>query len=129
MTDKKKHLLISLLISLLTVLVTFFVFNVGGGFFLETPLDLTNYLAMTVLGLLMGGIVFLFLFFKLYYAFGLFAAGLVVGSAFMLSTFSWGVAGWEDLGGLLSFFFLLAVGLGAGLLVQLVLYLVERFKN
>ena len=66
MTDKKKHLLISLLISLLTVLVTFFVFYVGVGFFLETPLDLTNYLAMTVLGLLMGGIVFLFLFFNGY---------------------------------------------------------------
>lgn len=129
MATKKLNVRAALLAGLLTVLFIVAVFYVGVGIFLETPLDLTNYLAMTVLGLLLGGVVFIFLLFRLYYAFGIFAAGLAVASALMLTTFYQGAAGWEDLIGLLSFLVILAIGLGAGLLVQLIVYLVRRSRK
>lgn len=84
---------------------------------------------MAILGLLIGSVAFLFLFFKLYYAFGSFMAGFVVGSILMLSTFWKGVAGWEDLIGLLSFLMFLAIGLGAGLLAQLIVFLVKKSRK
>lgn len=129
MATKKLNVKAALLAGLLTVLFIVAVFYVGVGIFLETPLDLTNYLAMAVLGLLLGGIVFIFLLFRLYYAFGIFAAGLAVASALMLITFYQGAAGWEDLVGLLSFLVILTIGLGAGLLVQLIVYLVKRSRK
>lgn len=129
MATKKLNVKAALLAGLLTILFIVAVFYVGVGIFLETPLDLTNYLAMAVLGLLLGGIVFIFLLFRLYYAFGIFAAGLVVASALMLITFYQGAAGWEDLVGLLSFLVILTIGLGAGLLVQLIVYLVKRSRK
>lgn len=129
MATKKLNVKAALLAGLLTILFIVAVFYVGVGIFLETPLDLTNYLAMAVLGLLLGGIVFIFLLFRLYYAFGIFAAGLAVASALMLITFYQGAAGWEDLVGLLSFLVILTIGLGAGLLVQLIVYLVKRSRK
>ncbi|MFA5585658.1 MAG: hypothetical protein WDA02_03815 [Saccharofermentanales bacterium] len=129
MATKKLNVKAALLAGLLTILYIVAVFYVGVGIFLETPLDLTNYLAMAVMGLLLGGIVFIFLLFRLYYAFGIFAAGLAVASALMLITFYQGAAGWEDLVGLLSFLVILTIGLGAGLLVQLIVYLVKRSRK
>lgn len=129
MAARKPNIKAAIPIGLLTALFTFAVFYVGAGVLLKTPLDFTNYLAMAALGLAIGVFSFIFLIFRMYYAFGLFTAGLVVGSAFMLSTFWKGVAGWEDLVGLLSFFVILAIGLATGLLVQLIVFLVKKYSK
>ncbi|NLA95366.1 MAG: hypothetical protein GX838_00765 [Clostridiaceae bacterium] len=129
MVTKKINIRAAILVGLLTALFNFAVFYVGVGIFLKTPLLLTNYLAMAVLSLAIGVFSFIFMLFRMFYAAGLFTAGLLVGSAFMLSTFWKGVAGWEDLIGLLSFFVFLAIGLAAGLLVQLIVFLVNKSRK
>ena len=129
METRQKRLKFSLLISALVALLTFGVFYLGVGILLGTPLVLTNFLAMAVLGLIIGSITFLFAFFRLKFALGFFLAGFATGSGFMLFTFWDGAAGWEDLIGLLSFLFLLGLGLGVGLLLELIVFLVKKFKQ
>ncbi|NLA81880.1 MAG: hypothetical protein GX849_03505 [Clostridiaceae bacterium] len=129
MESRQKRLKFSLLISALMALLTFGVFYLGVGILLGTPLLPTNFLAMAVLGLIIGSIAFLFAFFRLKFALGFFVAGFAIGSAFMLYTFWDGVAGWEDLIGLLSFLFLQGLGLGVGLLLELIVFLVKKSKE
>ncbi|HZK42644.1 MAG TPA: hypothetical protein VFD14_06680 [Clostridia bacterium] len=129
METRQKRLKFSLLISSLVALLTFGVFYLGVGILLGTPLVLTNFLAMAVLGLIIGSVTFLFAFFRLKFALGFFLAGFAIGSGFMLFTFWDGVAGWEDLVGLLSFLFLLGLGLGVGLLLELIVFLVKISKK
>ncbi|NLB27556.1 MAG: hypothetical protein GX819_01215 [Clostridiaceae bacterium] len=129
MATKRINIKAAILIGLLTALFNFAVFYVGVGIFLETPLLFTNYLAMAVLSLAIGVFSFIFMLFRMFYAAGLFTAGLLVGSAFMLSTFWKGVAGWEDIIGLLSFFVFLGIGLVTGLLVQLIVFLVNKSRK
>lgn len=129
MTTKARQTRLALLVGVLVALFTATIFAVGVGILNGTPLLLQNILAMSVLGLILGSIAFLFLFFRLYYALGIYAAGLVLGSAVMISTFLKGVAGWEDLIGLLSYLLLVGMGLALGLLVQLIVYLVQRNKK
>ncbi|HHX29731.1 MAG TPA: hypothetical protein GX720_00710 [Clostridiaceae bacterium] len=129
MTTKARQTRLALLLGVLVALFTATIFAVGVGILNGTPLLLQNILAMSVLGLILGSIAFLFLFFRLYYALGIYAAGLVLGSAVMISTFLKGVAGWEDLIGLLSYLLLVGMGLALGLLVQLIVYLVQRNKK
>ena len=129
MATKRINIKAAILIGLLTALFNFAVFYLGVGIFLETPLLLTNYLAMAALSLAIGVFSFIFILFRMFYAAGLFTAGLLVGSAFMLSTFWKGVAGWEDIIGLLSFFVFLGIGLVTGLLVQLIVFLVNKSRK
>lgn len=129
METRQSRLKTSLLISGLMALLVFAVFYLGVGVLLGTPLLVTNILAMAILGLILGSVAFILFFFGLYYAFGLYAGGFLAGSALMVSAFWQGVAGWEDLVGLLSFFFLVGMGLAAGLLVQLLVYLVKKYRT
>lgn len=129
MAKKKFMLGAGLLAGSLTALFTFALFYIGVKILLGNPLLPGNYLAMGIFAFFIGALSFLFVFFRLYYAFGFFTAGLVIGAVFMLSTFWKGVAGWEDLIGLISFLFILGIGLGVGLLVQLIVWLVKRSKK
>ena len=129
MATQRKNIKAAILTGFLTALFNFAVFYIGVGIFLETPLLLTNYLAMAALSLAIGVFSFIFILFRMYYAAGLFTAGLLVGSAFMLSTFWKGVAGWEDIIGLLSFLVFLGIGLATGLLVQLIVFLVNKSRK
>ena len=129
MAIKGTNIKAAILTGFLTALFNFAVFYAGVGILLGTPLLPGNYLTMAALSLAIGVFSFIFVLFRMFYAAGLFTAGLVVGSAFMLSTFWKGVAGWEDLIGLLSFFVFLAIGLAAGLLVQLIVFLVRKSRK
>lgn len=62
-------------------------------------------------------------------AFYVFEGGLLVGFVFMYSAFESGMTGWSDLAGLMTFFICVIIGLGAGLLAQLVIHFVKRGKR
>lgn len=129
MTAKKKHIRMAILFGLVLALLTLALFMVGVGSILETPLLPPNILAMAILGLILGGIGFLFFFFRLYYALGCFLIGYLAGAVLMITTFVQGVAGWEGLVGLLSFLMCLAIGLASGLIVQLIVFLVKKYRK
>ncbi len=119
----------ALLGGLITALLNAAFFIVGIGLLLGNPLQLQNILAIGIFSLIIGALVFLFLLFRLMYAFGVFITGFLGGSALMLSTFGKGVAGWEDLVGLLTYLFFLGLGLIAGLVLELIVYLVKRSRK
>lgn len=119
----------ALLAGSLLALLTFLLFYTGVAVLLAKPVQWENVLAMGVLALILGSLAFLFVLFRLYYAFGFFATSFALGGGLMLSTFLKGVAGWEDLIGLISFLFILGIGLGSGLLVQLIVWLVKRSRK
>jgi hypothetical protein len=119
----------ALLGGLITALLNAAFFIVGIGLLLGNPLQLQNILAIGIFSLIIGALVFLFLLFRLMYAFGVFITGFLAGSVLMLSTFGKGVAGWEDLVGLLTYLFFLGLGLIAGLVLELIVYLVKRSRK
>ncbi len=120
---------IALLAGLIATLLNAASFALGVGLLLGNPLHLQNILAIGIFSLIIGAIIFVFLLFKLIYAFTVFTAAFLAGSALMLTTFSKGVSGWEDLIGLITYMFLLGIGLSIGLLLELIVYLVKRSKK
>ena len=62
MTTKARQTRLALLLGVLVALFTATIFAVGVGILNGTPLLLQNILAMSVLGLILGSIAFLFLF-------------------------------------------------------------------
>lgn len=76
----------------------------------------------------MGVIASIFHYFRLFIAFWLFIAGVLVGFADMFRVFLVNDFGWNDLAGLMSFFSYVVIGFFAGLIIQVIYYLYRKYK-
>lgn len=88
-----------------------------------------NLLAYALLSLVFGGVSGAFYSLDMKAAFTIFVAGLLIGYFFMFWQFIAGLDGWGDLTGLLYLFMCAGFGLVAGLLVQLIWYLIRRTRK
>jgi hypothetical protein len=124
--EKKNFWMIGLCITVLS----FILFAVGMNVYSAVGLSGGNYLAYLVFSLIVGAVAAALLYFRLKIAFVSFAAGLILGfilmfNAFLLSNLS----GWGDLAGVLNLMMFTILGLGLGLLIQIVYYLYKKFKK
>ncbi|MDD2418746.1 MAG: hypothetical protein PHR18_03255 [Oscillospiraceae bacterium] len=96
---------------------------------LGNSVNIPNILAFTLLSLVFGGLSGAFYALDFKAAFTLFASGLIIGFFSMFWQFIAGMDGWGDLSGLLSLFFCAGIGLAAGILVQLLWYIIQKVRH
>lgn len=123
--DPKKYKLAALSMPVLTFILLF----TGVKVFAGMEIGVRNYFAYAVFSLIIGAIVALFIYFKMTAAFLCFMAGYVTGFCLMYRAFIYDSSGWGDLAGIISLLFWIAIGLGAGLLLQLAIYLFRKIKK
>lgn len=126
MAANRKYLWLA---GLSTALLTGLLLYVGVGVILGNQLSAQNVLVYTAFALLLGGISAASFYYRLWPLFALFHLGIAAGFFEMFRMFIDGVGGWGDLAGLLSLFVFIAFGLGIGLVVQLIVYLIKRFRK
>lgn len=113
----------------ITAALTFILFFCAIRFVLGSQPSAANILAYLAVAIIFGIVAYPLFMLRSRVAFYLFEGGLLVGFVFMYSMFKNGMTGWSDLAGILMFFMCVAAGLAAGLLAQLIVYLVRRRKN
>lgn len=113
---------------LITALAFFIIYFMSIRFVLKNPIVTQNIIAFVILAIILGGISFLLFLFKKKIAFIIYIIGMIVGLFAMISAFWGGSVGFNDLAGLMSFFVFLILGLGVGLLAQLIYILVKKSK-
>lgn len=117
-------------ITTLIVAVFSFVFLwLGVKFIIGQTVSTQNLLAYALLSLVFGGLSGAFFALDMKATFTIFVAGLLIGYFLMFWQFIAGLDGWVDLTGLLYLFMCAGIGLAAGLLVQLIWYLIRRTRR
>lgn len=111
---------------IITAALTFVLFFSGIRFILNSVPSVANILAYLAMAVIFGIVACALFMLRPRVAYYFFEGGLLVGFLFMLSMFNNGRDGWSDLAGLLTFFIFTAAGLAAGLLAQLIVYLIRR---
>jgi len=109
--------------------ISFLLLFLGVHSVLEQPVNTQNILAFALLSAIFAGISAAFYALQMRAAFFIFLAGLITGFFIMLTQFINGVAGWGDLIGLLSLFFITGIGLIGGLFVQFIWFLIKRGRQ
>ncbi|MHC1696037.1 MAG: hypothetical protein AB9835_12380 [Eubacteriales bacterium] len=109
---------------LVTAAATFALLYFGVSEVLDNEVLPGNLIAYGTFSLIAGAVIILFVRFRLYAATTLFLLGLAIGFIQMYRMFYTDADGWGDLTGLMSFIVLSVMGLVAGLLLQLIWYLV-----
>lgn len=94
---------------------------------LHRTTEVRNLAAYMVLGLIIGVIAFVMLYFRFLTAFLVYFAGILVGFFEMFRAFIGGMSGWGDLIGIVSLLVWIGLGLVAGILAQLGQYLYNRY--
>lgn len=120
--NQKNYWKIGLCISI----IAFILLLSGVRFVLENPMNLQNLIAFVAFSLLVGVIGGGMVFARMNLAFVVFTIGLIVGYFEMFRGFLKGLSGWGDLIGILSLFTWSLIGLTAGLLAQLSVYLYKK---
>lgn len=92
-------------------------------------LSIENYIAYIAFSLIVGVVAAALIYFRLKIAFLSFTAGLILGFILMFYAFLYSTTGWGDLIGILNLMMWTILGLGVGLLIQLVYYLYKKFKK
>ena len=112
-------------VAILSFLLIFF----GLKYAADSQFSVQNSLFLLGFCLLLGFISSIFYKFKLKAAWIIFNTGLGIGLINMFYTFFRNLSGWEDLAALASLFVWIVIGLGAGLFVQLILFLYHMSRN
>ncbi len=115
--------------TLIVTVLSFVLLWMGVKFMLGQTANTQNLLAYALLSLVFGGVSGAFYSLDMKAAFTIFVAGLLIGYFFMFWQFIAGLDGWGDLTGLLYLFMCAGFGLVAGLLVQLIWYLIRRTRK
>lgn len=113
----------------LTAAAAFGAISYGVSSVLAARVTTQNYAAYAILALLLGGVAAGLWALKLPAALYVYEAGLVAGFAYMYYVFSRDMGGWGDLAGLLSFFVFATTGLGAGIVIQIAVYLYKKNRT
>ncbi|QUW22854.1 hypothetical protein JSQ81_04545 [Sporosarcina sp. Marseille-Q4063] len=110
-------------------LSTFVLLIVGIRNVLGQPIEILNFVAFSVFGLIIGIIVASILFYKLKIAFYMFSSFLLIALLEMFRSFIVNANGQGDLIGILSLFIITSFGLGLSLIVQFIVILLNKKKN
>lgn len=102
---------------------------IGVSLFLGQTVNTQNLLAYALLSIVFGGLSGAFYALEMKATFMIFIIALLVGYFLMFWQFIAGLDGWGDLTGLLYLFMCAGIGLAAGLLVQLIWYLIRRTRK
>jgi hypothetical protein len=96
---------------------------------LGQPIEILNFVAFSVFGLIIGIIIASILFYKLKIAFYMFSSFLLIAFLEMYRNFIMNANGQGDLIGVLSLFIITSFGLGLSLIVQFIVILLNKKKN
>jgi hypothetical protein len=116
-------------IGLVAGLLTFVLLIVGIRNVLGQPIEIINFVAFSVFGLIIGIIIASILFYKLKIAFYMFSSFLLIAFLEMYRNFIMNANGQGDLIGVLSLFIITSFGLGLSLIVQFIVILLNKKKN
>jgi hypothetical protein len=116
-------------IGLVAGLLTFVLLIVGIRNVLGQPIEILNFVAFSVFGLIIGIIIASILFYKLKIAFYMFSSFLLIAFLEMYRNFIMNANGQGDLIGVLSLFIITSFGLGLSLIVQFIVILLNKKKN
>lgn len=119
----------ALICGLIIAIVTFATFFLSIKYILKTSLLPTNIIAFIILSFIVGLISFGLYLLKPKIAFSLFLAGMIAGFFIMISSYMKDMDGWGDLIGLMTFFMFALIGLASGLIIQIVVYLINKNKK
>jgi hypothetical protein len=112
-------------VTILSFLLIFFGLKIAAG----SQLSMQNAILLLGFCMLLGLISSVFYKFKMKAAWIIFNLGVAVGLIDMFYVLFSNLSGWEDLAALASLFIWIVIGLGAGLVVQFILLLIQRSKN
>lgn len=110
-------------------LMTFLLFYFGVAFALEKDVVLMNLVAYGVFSLIVWVVVSLFASFSSKIGLIIFIIAYAIGFGTMIYTFSSDLTGWEDLVGLLQMMMTLGIGLVLGILIEAILYFINKSKQ
>ena len=116
-------------IGLFTGLITFVLLIFGVRNILGQTLEVKNYIAFAIFGLIAGIAASVLLFYKLKFAFPIFMIALVLGFIELFRNFIFNNGGWGDVIGILSLFMITSFGLVLALIVQSIVYFVQKSKK
>jgi hypothetical protein len=117
------------IIGLTVAIASFITFFLGVKVVLGNEVTLKNITAFIIFSTLVGIVASILTFFTLKIAVITFIIGLIVGFFQMYISFLKDMSGWGDLVGVMSLVVWIIIGLAIGLLVQLGIYLYNKFKK
>lgn len=123
--EKKQYWIIGLIIAILTFILLY----VGIGVVAANAISIENVLAYIVFSLIIGIVASVLIYFRFKLTFMAYISGLFIGFFSMYRAFLYDMSGWGDLIGVISLLIFTAIGLGIGLLGQLVYYLIKKYKK
>lgn len=123
--DKKQYWIIGLIIAVLTLILLY----VGIGVIAANAISIENVMAYIVFSLIIGIVASILIYVRFKLAFIAYLSGLLIGFFMMYRAFLYDMSGWGDLIGVVSLLMLTAIGLGIGLLGQLIVYLIKKYKK
>ena len=110
-------------------LATFVLMIVGVRNVLGNTIEILNFVAFAVFGLIIGITCAVLLFYKLRIAFPIFLVALIIAFFDMFRSFIQNVNGQGDLLGILSLFIITSFGLGLALIIQFTVRLMSKSKE
>lgn len=123
--DKKQYWIIGLIVTILS----FAMLYIGIKVISANAVGVENIMGYIVFSVILGIVASALIFFRFKIAFLSFITGLLLGFFFMFKAFLYDMSGWGDLIGVVSLLIFTAIGLVAGMLIQLAYYLYKRYKK
>lgn len=116
-------------VGIVTGLTTFILLIVGLRNVLGQEIEILNFIAFSVFGLIIGIISATLLFYKFKIAFPIFMIVLIIAFFEMFRNYIQDVHGQGDLIGILSLFIISSFGLGLAVIIDFVLRLYRKYKD
>lgn len=116
-------------VGIITGLSTFVLLIIGLRNVLGQEIEILNFIAFSVFGLIIGIICATLLFYKLKIAFPIFIVVLIIAFFEMFRNYIQDVNGQGDLIGILSLFIIASFGLGLAVIIDFVLRLYRKYKE
>ncbi|MEG0774274.1 hypothetical protein [Clostridium sp.] len=117
------------LVGLTVAIASFIMFFIGVKVVLGNEITFKNITAYIIFSSLVGIVASILTFFTLKIASITFILGLIIGFFQMYISFLKDMSGWGDLVGVMSLVVWIIIGLAAGLLIQLGIYLYKKIKK
>lgn len=122
---KKNSLIIGIVISFLTFILLF----IGVRFILTNEITVQNYVAYTILSIIVGVLSGIFYYFNLRISLITFILGILLGFFNMYTIFINDFGGWNDLIGFMTFLFWVIGGLAIGLFIHFLQFIIKKWKT
>lgn len=117
------------LIFIIYTVITWAAFILSSSLILDIVPEFKNFLGTLIVSMILSFIICLMGFLNARIAFYMASLGLLTGIIMMISIFTKRTTGWEDLIGPLVMLEFFLFGVGLGLLTQLVMFLIGRYRG